>query len=90
MRGLGVDERERRVAYEIRVVFQTMEAYQSAVERLYDIFGVEMGEPPAVTEGGAPNGPAAASAISIAAPDVDEEPAELYEGYSFVVEDRTA
>jgi hypothetical protein len=39
------------VAYEIRVVFQTMEAYQNAVDRLYAAFGVGLPPPQEVPSG---------------------------------------
>ena len=79
------------MAYEIRVVFQSAEAYQSAVEGLYRAFGVDVSapEPPAAdgheAEGGAraAEEPAIEDAFGL-------DPVELAgDGYSFTVEDQT-
>jgi hypothetical protein len=78
------------MAYEIRVVFQTMEAYESAVERLYDVLGMDVGAPAAPPDRSLADASGRGTAEWLAAPDLDDEPAELADGYSFVVEDRTA
>jgi hypothetical protein len=79
------------MAYEIRVVFQSAEAYQSAVEGLYRAFGVDV----AARESPAADGRDAERAARAPVEPVIEDafgldPAELAgDGYSFTVEDQT-
>ncbi len=76
--------------YEIRVVFQTVEAYQSAVDRLYAVFGVALPAPEPSSNGAAePAGDSTRTTLDVPDRDVDEDPPLGLESYSFVVEDRT-
>ncbi len=74
--------------YEIRVVFQTMEAYQSAVDRLYEVFGVDV---PVAQPSPAPEG--SESSERVYSMDFDtglsEDPVSLGDAPYFVVEDQT-
>ncbi|CAN5606014.1 hypothetical protein BH24ACT26_BH24ACT26_15180 [soil metagenome] len=84
------------MAYEIKVVFQSVDAYQSAVDRLYQAFGVNLAG--ASLEPSRTNGAAAHPArleIPEATVSLDDflldDPSHLPdEGYNFIVEDRTA
>ena len=77
--------------YEIRIVFQTVEAYQSAVDRLYAVFGVALPAPEPSANGGPEDAGDTASIprIELSEEDLSEVPPSPDPPYSFVVEDRT-
>jgi hypothetical protein len=74
--------------YEIRVVFQSIDAYKSAVDRLYQAFGVDLPKASldvASTNGSAPRVKSLEEALA------DDGPLGAGDDrYHFVVEDRTA
>ncbi len=76
--------------YEIRVVFQTEEAYQSAVDRLYAVFGAALPslEP---SSNGRSDPPSAAPAerSDVSDRDLSEDPPLAPDLLTLVVEDRT-
>ncbi|MFN2489708.1 MAG: hypothetical protein ABR529_08235 [Actinomycetota bacterium] len=83
------------MAYEIRVVFQSADAYESAVERLYHAFGVDLtGAEVESSANGALRRPEDLDPMSGSAfvdARLAEDPADAPEAApSFVVEDRTA
>jgi hypothetical protein len=79
------------MAYEIRVVFQSAEAYQSAVEGLYRAFGVDV---PPRERSGTDGNEAEGGARAAEEPAIEDafglDPVDLAgDGYSFTVEDQT-
>lgn len=77
------------MAYEIRVVFQTIEAYQSAVDRLYAAFGVGLPVHEVDTDGAVEQSDDALEMSAALDADRLDEPDVGADRYSFVVEDRT-
>ncbi len=78
------------MAYEIRVVFQSLEAYQSAVERLYTAFGVGVtGVTLAAEANGMTGGFEDPSQAALVGHAVEDPSFPGGQAYSFVVEDRT-
>jgi hypothetical protein len=81
---------ERAVPYEIRVVFQTEEAYQSAVDRLYAVFGAAL--PPLEPSNNGQSGPPPSHIgvrDDVSDRDLSEDPVLAPDLLTFVVEDRT-
>ena len=76
--------------YEIRVVFQTEEAYRSAVDRLYAVFGAPLPslERSENGSGGALFSPDAAQK-EVSDRELSEDPPLAPDLHTFVVEDRT-
>ena len=76
--------------YEIRIVFQTIEAYQSAIDRLYAVFGVAL-PPPEPSPNGAGEGAEEPSpaVVELSEEALSQDPPTADQPYSFVVEDRT-
>ena len=72
-------------------MFQTIEAYQSAVDRLYAVFGVAL-PPPEPSPNGAGEGaeePSSPAVVELSEDALSEDPPTADPSYSFVVEDRT-
>jgi hypothetical protein len=82
------------MSYEIRVVFQSAEAYQSAVEGLYKAFGVDLGYGTAIPSrnGTSPDDwdhTLSAGAVTLERYLSEDPPLVAKDGYSFTVEDQT-
>jgi hypothetical protein len=77
----------RGLPYEIRVVFQSIDAYRSAVDRLYQAFGVDL---PASLDLVSSNGSSPAARSLEDALGDDGPLGGGDDHYNFVVEDRTA
>ena len=75
--------------YEIRVVFQTMEAYQSAVDRLYEVFGVDVPLAQPSPAPGDSEPPEHGYSIEVDN-GLSEDPLSLGDAPYFVVEDQTS
>ena len=75
--------------YEIRVVFQTIEAYQSAVDRLYAVFGVDLPEAAETTSLREAGPPATVTSLGLVDDGLSADPVSLGEPSAFVVEDQT-
>ena len=80
------------MAYEIRVVFQSLEAYQSAVDRLYSVFGAGLPATPSDVPPDElldePTEPSRETTIPLDRY-LAEDPIVTGDAYSFTVEDRT-
>ena len=76
--------------YEIRVVFQTEEAYQSAVDRLYAVFGAALPSlEPSENGSAGPSPPPAVAQDELSDRELSEDPPLAPDLLTFVVEDRT-
>jgi hypothetical protein len=75
--------------YEIRVVFQTIEAYQSAVDRLYAVFGVDLPEAAETAPLQEVGPPAAVTSLGSVDDGLSADPVFVDEPSAFVVEDQT-
>jgi hypothetical protein len=77
------------MTYEIRVVFQSAQAYQSAVEGLYRAFGVDVGDPAARAAGNGVSGELLEQPITSLDSFLAQDPTFVDDAYSFTVEDQT-
>lgn len=80
------------MTYEIRVVFQSPEAYESAVEGLYRAFGVELSPANAPPRSWAEPRSDALPAAPVRSLDnylAEDPPTASNDGYTFTVEDQT-